>query len=51
METAQPHLLNTITGIVMLLFLAALTTIASKRLKKLPSTILLVFVGIIILKL
>ena len=50
METAQPHLLKD-NGDRMLLFLAVLTTIASKRLKKLPSTILMVFVGIIILKL
>ena len=48
METAQHHLLDTVTGIVLLLLVAALTTIASKRLKKLPLTILLVFVGIVI---
>lgn len=48
METVQHHLLETVTGIVLLLLVAALTTIASKRLNKMPLTILLVFVGIII---
>ena len=48
MEDIQYHLSDTVTGIVLLLLLAALTTIASKKLDKLPLTILLVFVGIFI---
>ena len=37
-----------VTGIMMLLLIAAITTLLSKRIEKLPLTILLVFVGIAI---
>ena len=48
MEHASNTIVDLVTGIVLLLLVAALTTMFSKRLDKLPLTILLVFVGIII---
>ena len=48
MEHASNTIVDLVTGIVLLLLVAALTTMLSKRLDKLPLTILLVFVGIII---
>ncbi|MCG8432730.1 MAG: cation:proton antiporter, partial [Gammaproteobacteria bacterium] len=46
MEHAANNIADLVTGIVLLLLIAALTTIVSKRVDKLPLTILLVFVGI-----
>ena len=48
MEHAANDIVDLVTGIVLLLLLAAVTTMASKRVDKLPLTILLVFVGIAI---
>ena len=48
MEHAANDIVDLVTGIVLLLLLAAVTTMASKRIDKLPLTILLVFVGIAI---
>ena len=48
MEHAPNDIVDLVTGIVLLLLLAAVTTMASKRVDKLPLTILLVFVGIAI---
>ncbi len=46
MEHAGNGIADLVTGIVLLLFIAAATTMAGKRFNKLPLTILLVFVGI-----
>lgn len=46
MEHASNHIADLVTGIVLLLLIAAVTTMVSKRVDKLPLTILLVFVGI-----
>jgi len=46
MEHAANNIADLVTGIVLLLLIAAMTTIISKRVDKLPLTILLVFVGI-----
>lgn len=48
MEHQGHNLADLVTGIVLLLLIAALTTMASKRFDKLPLTIALVLVGIII---
>ena len=48
MEHASNNIADLVTGIVLLLLIAAVTTMISKRLDKLPLTILLVFVGIAI---
>ncbi len=48
MEHAGNNIVDLVTGIVLLLLLAAVTTMFSKRIDKLPLTILLVFVGIAI---
>ncbi len=48
MEHGANNIADLVTGIVLLLLIAALTTMASKRVDKLPLTILLVFVGIAI---
>jgi CPA1 family monovalent cation:H+ antiporter len=48
MEHSANHIAELVTGIVLLLLVAAVTTMASKRINKLPLTILLVFVGIAI---
>jgi CPA1 family monovalent cation:H+ antiporter len=45
MEEAGHHVAELVTGIVMLVLIAAVTTMAAKRLDKIPLTILLVFVG------
>lgn len=46
MEHASNYIADLVTGIVLLLLIAAVTTMVSKRVDKLPLTILLVFVGI-----
>ncbi len=46
MESESIHLAELVTGITLLMLVAAVTTMLSKRLDKLPLTILLVFVGI-----
>ncbi|MBT7371327.1 MAG: hypothetical protein HN816_11805, partial [Gammaproteobacteria bacterium] len=48
MEHAANPMADLVTGIVLLLLVAAVTTMISKRVDKLPLTILLVFVGIAI---
>ena len=48
MEHAANSIADLVTGIVLLMLIAALTTMASKRVDKLPLTILLVFVGMAI---
>ncbi|MCB1644195.1 MAG: cation:proton antiporter, partial [Pseudomonadales bacterium] len=48
MEQATLHIAELVTGIVLLMVLAAITTMISKKLDKLPLTIALVFVGIAI---
>ncbi len=48
MEHSANNIADLVTGIVLLLLIAAVTTIISKRVDKLPLTILLVFVGIAI---
>ncbi|MEX0941888.1 MAG: cation:proton antiporter, partial [Pseudomonadales bacterium] len=48
MEHQVNHIADLVTGITILLLVAALSTMASKRMSKLPLTILLVFVGIAI---
>jgi CPA1 family monovalent cation:H+ antiporter len=48
MEHGPDPIADLVTGIVLLLLIAALTTMAGKRISKLPLTILLVFVGIAI---
>ncbi|MDA0789545.1 MAG: cation:proton antiporter [Proteobacteria bacterium] len=48
MEHASSSIADLVTGIMMLLLIAAVTTLLSKRVDKLPLTILLVFVGIAI---
>lgn len=48
MEHAANSIADLVTGIVLLLLIAAVTTMISKRVDKLPLTILLVFVGIAI---
>lgn len=48
MEHGANSIADLVTGIVLLLLIAAVTTMISKRVKKLPLTILLVFVGIAI---
>lgn len=48
MEHAFNNVAELVTGIILLLLIAAVTTVVSKRLDKLPLTILLVFVGIAI---
>ena len=47
-EEGAHHIADLVTGIVLLLLVAAVTTMISKRIDKLPLTILLVFVGIAI---
>jgi monovalent cation:H+ antiporter, CPA1 family len=46
MEHEAHGIADLVTGIMMLLLIAAITTLLSKRIDKLPLTILLVFVGI-----
>ena len=46
MEHTSNYIADLVTGIVLLLLIAAVTTMVSKRVDKLPLTILLVFVGI-----
>jgi len=46
MEHASNYIADLVTGIVLLLLIAAVTTMVSKRIDRLPLTILLVFVGI-----
>ncbi|HAT28685.1 MAG TPA: hypothetical protein DCS89_16840, partial [Gammaproteobacteria bacterium] len=48
MEHAGSSITDLVTGIVLLLLIAAVTTMFSKRVDKLPLTVLLVFVGIAI---
>lgn len=48
MEHGPNQLADLVTGIVLLLLIAAVTTMLSKRISQLPLTILLVFVGIAI---
>ena len=48
MEHAANDIADLVTGIVLLLLIAAAATMVSKRLEKLPLTILLVFVGMAI---
>ena len=48
MEHAGSSITNLVTGIVLLLLIAAITSLFSKRVDKLPLTVLLVFVGIAI---
>ncbi len=48
MEHSSGGIADLVTGIMMLLLVAAITTLMSKRVDKLPLTILLVFVGIAI---
>ena len=48
MEHSTNGIADLVTGIMMLLLVAAITTLLSKRIDKLPLTILLVFVGIAI---
>ncbi|MDG2070493.1 MAG: cation:proton antiporter [Pseudomonadales bacterium] len=48
MENSTNGIADLVTGIMMLLLVAAITTLLSKRVDKLPLTILLVFVGIAI---
>ncbi len=48
MEEATYQVAELVTGIVMLMLVAAVTTMLSKRLDRIPLTILLVFVGIAI---
>lgn len=48
MEHASNNIADLVTGIVLLLLIAAVTSMVSKRVDKLPLTILLVFVGIAI---
>lgn len=48
MEHARSSIADLVTGIVLLLLIAAITTIIRKRVDKLPLTVLLVFVGIAI---
>ncbi len=48
MEHSTNSIADLVTGIMMLLLIAAVTTLLSKRVDKLPLTILLVFVGIAI---
>ena len=48
MEHSTSGIADLVTGIMMLLLVAAITTLLSKRIDKLPLTILLVFVGIAI---
>ncbi len=46
MEHAGNHIADLVTGIVLLLLIAAVATMVGKRFAKLPLTILLVFIGI-----
>ncbi|MCH7741357.1 MAG: cation:proton antiporter [Proteobacteria bacterium] len=48
MEHSTGSVADLVTGIVLLMLIAAITTLISKRLDKIPLTILLVFVGIAI---
>ncbi|MBT6584749.1 MAG: sodium:proton antiporter, partial [Gammaproteobacteria bacterium] len=48
MEHAGSSITDLVTGIVLLLLIAAITTMFSKKVDKLPLTVLLVFVGIAI---
>jgi Na+:H+ antiporter len=48
MEQSTGSVAELVTGIVLLMLIAAMTTLISKRLDKIPLTILLVFVGIAI---
>ncbi len=48
MEHSVETVANLVTGIVLLMLIAAVTTMISKRLDKIPLTILLVFVGMAI---
>ena len=48
MEHSTGSVADLVTGIVLLMLIAAVTTLISKRLDKIPLTILLVFVGIAI---
>ena len=48
MEHAGSSITDLVTGIVLLLLIAAVTTMFSKKVDKLPLTVLLVFVGIAI---
>ncbi len=48
MEESAHQVTELVTGIVLLMLVAALTTIVSKRIDKVPLTILLVFVGMMI---
>lgn len=47
----EAHIADLVSGIVVLLLVAALTTILSKRLSKLPLTIALVLIGIVLAQL
>ena len=48
MEHSTGSVADLVTGIVLLMLIAAITTLISKRLDKIPLTILLVFVGVAI---
>ena len=48
MEHAGSSITDLVTGIVLLLLIAAVTSLFSKKVDKLPLTVLLVFVGIAI---